>query len=110
MAVSSVKAVVIYPRPKDEDLFERLFKEEHLPLVEAKVKGLTRLVTTKVVNSPQGKVQVYRITELHFGSIDDINKCLDSAEGKEVVAHAGAISTGGPPILLVCEEQATVIW
>jgi hypothetical protein len=27
-----------------------------------------------------------------------------------VVAHAAAISTGGPPILLVCEEQATVFW
>jgi len=110
MAVSSVKAVVIYPRPKDEDLFERLFREEHVPLVEAKLKGLTRLVTTKVLNSPQGKVQVYRITELHFGSLDAINQCLESDAGKEVIAHATGISTGGPPILLVCEEQATVIW
>ncbi len=110
MAVSSVKAVVIYPRPKDEELFERLYKEEHLPLVESKLKGLTRLVTTKVLNSPQGKVQVYRIAELHFGSLEDVNRCLESEEGKEVVAHAVSISTGGPPILLVCEEQATVFW
>lgn len=110
MAVSSVKAVVIYPRPKDEELFERLFKEEHLPLVEAKLKGLTRLVTTKVINSPQGKVQIYRIIEFHFGSLDDVNKSLESDAGREVISHAAEISSGGAPIVLVCEEQATVIW
>lgn len=110
MAVSSVKAVVIYPRPKDEDQFERVFKDEHLPLVEAKLKGMTRLVTTKVLSSPLGKVQIYRITELHFSSVNDITKCLESDAGKEVIAHAQQISTGGAPIVLVCEEQATVIW
>jgi uncharacterized protein (TIGR02118 family) len=110
MAVSSVKVVIIYPRPKDEELFERLYKEEHLPLAESKLKGMSRLVSTKVLHSPQGKVQVYRIAEIHFPSMDDLNRCLESEDGKEVIAHGAGISTGGPPILLVCEEQALVFW
>ncbi|MDP8980410.1 MAG: EthD family reductase [Acidobacteriota bacterium] len=107
---STVKVVVIYPRPTDETEFERAYEEDHLPMVEEKLKGMTRLVTTKVLDSPQGKVAAYRLAEVHFSSMDDLNKCLQSDGGKEVVDHAVKISTGGPPILLICEERATVFW
>lgn len=110
MAIHDVKIVVIYPRPKDEAAFERVYKDEHLPMAEAKLKGMTRLVTTKVLSSPQGKVMAYRIAEVHFSSMDDLNKCMESDGGKEVVEHATKISTGGQPILLVCEEEAFVFW
>jgi hypothetical protein len=53
---------------------------------------------------------VYRIAEVHFSSMDDLNKCVESEGGQEVIAHAAKISTGGPPILLVCEEDSKVIW
>jgi uncharacterized protein (TIGR02118 family) len=107
---SSVKVVVIYPRPTDEEEFERAYKEDHIPMVEEKLQGMTRLVTTKVLDSPQGKVAAYRLTEVHFSSMDDLSKCLQSDAGKEVVDHAIKISTGGAPILLICEEQSYVFW
>ena len=110
MGVTGVKIVVIYPRPKDEEAFEQAYKDEHLPLAEAKLKGMTRLVATKVLSSPQGKVVAYRIAEVHFSSMDDLNKCVESEGGQEVIAHAAKISTGGPPILLVCEEDSKVYW
>ena len=110
MGVTGVKIVVIYPRPKDEEAFEQAYKDEHLPLAESKLKGMTRLVATKVLSSPQGKVMLYRIAEVHFSSMDDLNKCVESEGGQEVIAHAAKISTGGPPILLVCEEDSKVIW
>ena len=109
-ATSTVKVVVIYPRPTDEAEFERAYKDEHLPMVEDKLKGMTRLVTTKVLDSPQGKVAAYRLAEVHFSSMDDLSKCLQSEGGKQVVDHAIKISTGGPPILLICEEQSFVFW
>jgi len=108
--VTGVKIVVIYPRPQDEALFERVYKDEHLPMAEQKLKGMTRLVTTKVLSSPQGRVTAYRIAEVHFSSMDDLNKCLESDAGKEVVEHAAKISTGGAPVMLVCEEQSFVYW
>src|SRR5262244_365686 len=110
MGTRSVKIVVIYPRPQDEEAFEKAYKDEHLPMAEQKLKGMTRLVATKVLSSPQGKVAAYRIAEVHFPSIDDLNKCLESEGGKAVVEHATKLSTGGAPILLICEEESFVIW
>ncbi len=107
---TGVKVVVIYPRPADPSAFEAAYRDEHVPMVEQKLKGLTRLVLTRVEGSPQGSVTAYRLAELHFASMDDLNKCLQSAEAQEVVAHAGRISTGGPPILLICEEESYVFW
>ena len=110
MGTHGVKVVVIYPRPQDEEAFEQAYKDEHLPMAEEKLKGMTRLVATKVLSSPQGKVTAYRIAELHFPSLEDLSKCLESDEGKQVVEHATKLSTGGPPIVLICEEESFVIW
>lgn len=110
MAIAGVKIVVIYPRPLDEEAFENSYRNEHVPLVEQKIKGLTRFVATKVIESPQGKVAAYRLAELHFSSRGDLQAALDSDGGKLVVEHAAKISTGGAPILLVCSEESTVYW
>ena len=107
---TGVKVVVIYPRPTDEAAFEALYRNEHIPMTEQKLKGVTRLVLTKVQGSPQGNVTAYRLAELHFSSMDDLNNCLQSAGGQEVVANAVQISTGGPPILLICTEESYVYW
>ena len=79
-------------------------------MAEQKLKGMSRFVATKVLSSPQGRVTAYRIAEAHFSSMDDLNKALESDGGKEVVEHATKISTGGPPILLICEEQSFMFW
>ncbi|HLH00102.1 MAG TPA: EthD family reductase [Bryobacteraceae bacterium] len=105
-----MKIVVIYPRPHDEAAFEKAYKDEHIPMVEQKLKGMTRLVLSKVNSSPQGKVAAYRIAEVHFSSLGDLQKCVESEAGQEVVAHATKISTGGPPIMLVCDEESFVYW
>lgn len=105
-----VKIVVVYPRPLDEEAFETVYQNEHKPMVENKLKGLTRFVATKVLQSPQGKVAAYRLAEVHFSSMDDLTKCMESPGGKEVIEHATKISTGGTPILLICEEESFVYW
>jgi uncharacterized protein (TIGR02118 family) len=110
MGTHGVKVVVIYPRPQDEQAFERVYTEQHIPLVEQKLKGITRLVLTKVTGSPQGKVSAYCIAEAYFPSMDELNKCIESDGGKEVIAHAQEISTGGAPLFLICEEEAFVYW
>jgi len=110
MGTHGVKFVVIYPRPKDEEAFEKVYMEEHVPMAEQKFKGMTRMVLTKVTGSPQGKVSAYRMKELYFSSMDDLTKCVESQAGKEVMEHAAKISTGGPPLLLICEEESFVYW
>jgi uncharacterized protein (TIGR02118 family) len=110
MGTHGVKVVVIYPRPQDEQAFETTYLEQHVPLVEQKLKGITRLVLTKVTGSPQGKISAYRIAEVYFPSMNDLNACIESDAGKEVIANAQAISSGGPPLILICEEEAFVYW
>ena len=104
--MAGVKLVVIYPRPKDVAKFEKLYLEEHVPMAKAKLKGSTRFVATKVTGSPQGPAPFHRIAEIHFPSMEALQSCASSPGGQETVAHANHISTGGPPIILIAEENA----
>ena len=110
MGTHGVKFVLIYPRPKDEQAFENVYLKEHVPLVEQKLKGMTRMVLTKIRSSPQGKVSAYRMKEVYFSSMADLTKCIESEGGKAVMEHAAQISTGGPPFMLICEEESFVYW
>src|SRR5215472_17954401 len=96
-----VKLIVIYPRPKDVDAFERIYQNEHVPLAVANLEGKTKIVATKVVDSPQNLPPFYRIAEVYFPSMEALEACAGSDGGRETLAHAVKISTGGAPIFLV---------
>jgi uncharacterized protein (TIGR02118 family) len=103
--MAGVKLVVIYPRPKDVDAFENVYRNEHVPLAIARLATKTKIVAAKVLSSPQGVPPFYRIAEVHFPSIEALEACAASEGGKETLAHAVKISTGGTPIFLVAEEE-----
>jgi uncharacterized protein (TIGR02118 family) len=103
--MADVKLVVIYPYPKDVDAFEKIYQDEHVPIAVAKLVGKTKMVATKILGSPQGAAPFYRIAEVHFPSMQALEVCAASEGGKEALAHAVKISTGGTPIFLVAEEE-----
>lgn len=105
--MAGVKLVVLYPPPKDVAAFEKLYADEHVPMVVKKLAGKTKFVATKVQGSPQGKPAFHRIAEVHFPSLEALQACAASAGGKETLAHAARISTGGPPVVLIAEEQVS---
>jgi uncharacterized protein (TIGR02118 family) len=106
--MAETKIVVIYPRPTDVDAFEKAYVEEHVPLAVEKIKGMTKFAATKVVGTPDGSTPpFYRIAELYFPSMQALQECAASAGTQEAVAHAFAISSGGPPIILVAEVETT---
>jgi len=45
------------------------------------------------------------ISEVHFPSIEALEACAASESGKETLAHAVKISTGGTPIFPLAEEE-----
>jgi uncharacterized protein (TIGR02118 family) len=104
--MAGVKLIVMYPRPKDVDAFEHVYQKEHVPMAVEKLAGKTKLVATKVVASPQGIPQFYRIAEVHFPSMDALQACAASEGGKQTIAHAVSISSGGPPVMLIAEEES----
>ena len=103
--MSSAKLIVAYPQPVDIDAFEKLYEEEHVPLAVAKLEGKTKIVATKIIASPQGKPQFYRVAEVHFPSMKVLEECASSAGGKETLANAMKISSGGPPVIMIAEED-----
>jgi uncharacterized protein (TIGR02118 family) len=101
-----VKFMVMYPRPQDVEAFEKLYQEEHVPMAVEKLLGKTKFVATKVVATPDGTPPpFYRIAEVYFPSLEALQACAQSDGGKETLAHAVKISSGGAPIFLVAEEQ-----
>jgi len=103
--MKSVKLAVIYPHPKDVAAFENIYQTEHVPLAVARLVGKTKMVATKVLASPQGTAPFYRIAEVYFSSMQALEECAASVGGKETLAHAAKISSGGTPIILVAEEE-----
>jgi uncharacterized protein (TIGR02118 family) len=103
--MAAAKLMVMYPPPKDVQTLERLYQDEHVPMAVKKLAGKTKLVATKVQGSPQGKAAFYRIAEVHFPSVEALQACAASAGCKETLAHAAKISSGGPPVILIAEEQ-----
>jgi uncharacterized protein (TIGR02118 family) len=106
--MSNVKLIVVYPRPKDIESFERVYKNEHVPMAVAKLGGKTKIVASKIVGSPQGTPPFHRIAEIHFPSMEALQACAASDGGKQTLANAVAISSGGAPIFLVAEEEVFV--
>jgi len=100
-----VKLMAIYPRPKDIQAFEKLYSDEHVPMAVENFKGKTKFVATKVLASPQGTPPFYRIAEIYFPSREALEAAIASDGTNEPIAHAIKISSGGPPIVLIAEEE-----
>ena len=103
--MAGAKLIVIYPRPTDIEAFDKVYSDEHVPMAVEKLSGKTRIVATKVIGSPQGLPPFHVIAEVHFPTIEALQTCAASDGGKETLAHAVSISSGGSPIFLVAEEQ-----
>jgi uncharacterized protein (TIGR02118 family) len=103
-----IKVLVMYPRPTDEAEFERRYLQEHVPIAMEKIKGAVKFGAVKVIGTPDGSAPpFFRIAELYFPSMEALQQSVASAGTQEAVAHAFEISTGGPPIVMVCEQETT---
>src|SRR5262245_11811986 len=103
------KLIVIYPTPRDVKEFERAYTQEHAPMVTPKAfKGIKKFIASRVLGTADGSpAPVYRVAELHFPSMEALQAAAASGPAQEAVAHAISISSGGKPIFLVAEEEAT---
>jgi uncharacterized protein (TIGR02118 family) len=104
----SIKLVVLYPYPKDQQAFEQAYTTEHMALVVKKLPRCTKAVYTRVLMSPQGASPFCRIAELDYPSLEALQADFFTPEAQELGAHAASISTGGPTISLVCEEETAI--
>ena len=99
------KLIVLYPSPDDVAVFERRYHDEHVPLALANIPGLKRFFSAKVLGTPEGPAPYQCVAELYFDSMASLQAAMSAPEAQAVVAHAVEISTGGPPVVLIGEDE-----
>lgn len=107
--MAGAKLVVLYPAPRDREQFERAYTAEHAPMVTPKnFPGLTKFVATKITGTADGSPAPFaRIAELHFPSLQALQAAASGEPARRTVEHAISISSGGPPVFLIGEEQTS---
>jgi uncharacterized protein (TIGR02118 family) len=103
------KIMVLYPTPRDPAAFERVYRDEHSPMVTPSAfPGLTRFVASRITGTADGSPAPFaRVAELHFPSLAALQAAAGTDGAKRAVAHAISISSGGPPQFLIAEETTT---
>ena len=108
--MAAAKLSVIYPMPKDMAAFEQACSAEHIPIAASvfRAAGATKVVLTKILKAAIGTPAFHRIAEIHFPSMEALQACAASQAGRDAIAHAHKISNGGPPIVLIAEEEVVM--
>ncbi len=97
--------LVMYPTPKDPKAFDRAYREEHLPYAGPRLMGATGVVSKRVASAPGERPPYHAISDVSFPSLEVLQRCAASPGGKEALAHAASISTGGAPVVVVVTDD-----
>ena len=98
--------LIIYPTPKDAKTFDRAYREEHLPFAGPRLEGATGVATQRVVGPAFAPPPYYLMSDVSFPTLEALQACAASDSGKEALAHAASISSGGAPMLMVMADAA----
>ena len=101
----TAKLVVMYPRPRDIEAFEKIYYEEHVPMAIAKLAGKTKMVGTRILGSQQGTPPFTGSRSCTFLSTEVLEACAASEGGKQTIAHAVSISSGGALTILLAKDE-----
>ena len=100
-----VKLTVLYGHPEDPAAFEEHYANTHLPLVD-EVPDLQRFEAGKVVGTPDGgEPPYYRIAELWFESMEQMQQSLSTPEGEAPPEDIPNFATGGATIFISEVEE-----
>ena len=81
-----MRLIGLWTEPEDIDAFDHDYLGSHLPRLD----GLTSVQVVKTSRCIDGPY--YRMTELTFTSLDDIDAALATDEGRIILEHAGALA------------------
>jgi len=94
------KLTVLYCLPKDTEAFAKYYKENHMPLV-GKLKGVDRTELTKFMGTADGpKRAYYRMAELYFSDMDQLQKTMSSPQGEATASDLEKFATGGAQVMV----------
>ncbi len=95
-----VKITALFGHPADPAAFEEYYTNNHRPLVD-KIPNLQRFEAAKIVATPDGsELPYYRIAELWFESMKQMQGGLGSQEGQAATEDLQNFATGGVAIFI----------
>jgi uncharacterized protein (TIGR02118 family) len=98
--------LILYPHPTNAEEFDRAYREEHLPYAAPKLAGATGVATRRVVGPTYAPPPYHLISDVTFPSIEALKACTMSSDGKQALAHAKSISSGGAPMVMFVADEA----
>jgi uncharacterized protein (TIGR02118 family) len=99
-AAKGVKLTVLYGAPKDPDAFEKYYLGKHMPMLY-KIKGIRHIELAKGLPGADGKPPAfYRVTELWFSSLKQMQAVTGSPAFKKVVDDVPNFASGGATIVV----------
>ena len=94
------KLTVLYRHPTDPAAFEEYYAANYLPLIE-KIPNLRQFEAGKVIATPDGsEPPYYRIAELWFESVEQLQSSLGSSEGQAAAEDIQNFATGGATLFI----------
>jgi uncharacterized protein (TIGR02118 family) len=104
----NAKIVVLYPHPVDSGLFEQRYVAEHLPLMRRLLGPRVALPTFRTLSTPGRPAPFYRMAEIHFDTLAQLQKFAASEDSQIGRASSQHVSTGGAPLVFVCQAQPDI--
>lgn len=99
------KIIVLFGKPKDPELFDRQYWEEHIPIAK-QMPGLRKYTVQKILPPPKGDPAFYQVVELEFDNMQTLKTATSSQAGRESTRHGAQIATGGMTILFAESKDA----
>jgi uncharacterized protein (TIGR02118 family) len=99
----SIKLIVLYPPPVDEAAFERAYHTQHMPFMRSVISPSERVPTFRVTRS--SGTPIYRVAQIDFENIAELEAFGRSEAGKRARRSSESVSTGGAPLVLICEKD-----
>ncbi len=95
-----VKVTVLYGHPENTEVFEKYYYETHLPIA-GKIPNVKKVELTKFIGTPEGaSPSQYRMAEVYFDNLNDLQAGMGSGEGQATVADLANFATGGVDVMI----------
>ncbi len=100
-----IKLTVLYGHPKDPAAFESYYNTTHMQVAE-KMRGVARFELTRFTGSPEGGTPAfYRMAELYFADMKQMEATLQSPEGMAALNDLANFATGGATAIVGRVEE-----
>jgi uncharacterized protein (TIGR02118 family) len=95
-----IKLTVLYGHPADAAAFESYYTSTHMPIAD-KIPNVARWELTRFTGaSDGGKPAFYRMAELYFPTLEEMEASLQSPEGMATLKDLPNFATGGVTVMV----------